>query len=136
LRLTIVVSSRFAQLSVLDADGAEFLTEVGIATIEKIDAVDEAFADRRGCSDHVGETSPEVGYDQLSAVKLRGAHDDCRVAVISGTESTASWPEAFGEYLYLGAKAAQSIGVAQAVLVDSFVHDADAIGLGESSDER
>ena len=55
--------------------------------------------------------------------------------MVGGTESTTRWSETFSEHLDLCAETAQRIGVAEAIFVHGFVHNADTVSLREGSNE-
>jgi hypothetical protein len=131
-----LLSASARDLSVFDTDSRQLAAEVGIATVEKIDAMDEAFA--IGCSgcDHIGEASTEIRNHEFGAMQFGWANDNCGMPVVGGTKSAACWSEAFGKDLDLGAEAAQRIGVTKAIFVHGFVYDAHAVSLCEGSDER
>jgi hypothetical protein len=57
------------------------------------------------------------------------------MAVVGGTESATRWSETFGEHLDLCAKTPKRVGVAEAIFVHGFMHNAHTISLGEGSNE-
>jgi hypothetical protein len=134
--MTLLLADELGALPVLDADSGQLAAEVGIATVEKIDAVDEAFA--IGCSgcDHIGEAGAEIGNHEFGATQFRGTNHNCGMSVVGGAKSATCWSEALGKDLDLGAEAAKRIGVTKAIFVHGFVYDAHAVGLCEGSDER
>jgi hypothetical protein len=130
-----LLSASARDLSVFDADSRQLAAEVGVSTVEKIDTVNEAFSVGSCGCDHVGEAGPKIGDNEFGPMQFGGADDDCGMSMVGGTESTTRWTEAFGEYLDLRAETAQCIGVAEAIFVHGFMHNADTVSLCEGSDE-
>jgi hypothetical protein len=120
---------------VFDADSRQLAAEIGVATVEKIDAVNEAFSIGSCGSNDIGEAGPKIGHNKFGPVQFGGADNDCGMSMVGGTESATCWAEAFGEYLNLRAETAQRIGVAEAIFVNGFMHNADAVSLREGSNE-
>jgi len=98
--------------------------------------VDETLALGCCCGDDIGEAGAQVGDHELGTMETGGAHDHGGVTVVGGTEPTTGGTESFGEHLDLCTETAQSLGVAEAVLVDGLMDHTDPVGLGEGGDER
>jgi hypothetical protein len=130
-----LLSASARDLSVFDADSRQLAAEIGVATVEKIDAVNEAFSIGSCGSNHIREAGPKIGHNKFGPVQFGGADNDCGMSMVGGAESATRWAEAFGEHLNLCAKTAKRIGVAKAVFVHGFMHSAHAISLSEGSNE-
>jgi hypothetical protein len=133
--MTILLRCGLTALSVFDAERRQLAAEIGVSTVEKVDTVNEAFSVGSCGSNDIGEAGPKIGDNKFGAMQFGGADDDCGMSMVCGTESTTSWTEAFGEYLDLRAETAQRIGVAEAIFVHGFMHNADTVSLREGSNE-
>jgi hypothetical protein len=130
-----LLSASARDLSVFDAERRQLAAEIGVSTVKKIDAVNEAFSIGSCGSNDIGEAGPKIGHNKFGPVQFGGADNDCGMSMVGGTESTTRWAKAFGEYLDLRAETAQRIGVAEAILVHGFMHNADTVSLCEGSNE-
>ena len=119
-----------------DAYCSKFRAEIGVATVQKINPVNEAFAISCRCSDDVLESSTQVGNHEFGAMQLGGTNNNSGMSVVCCSKSTTCWAKTFGEDLNLGTQTAQCVGVSESIFVDRFMHNAHAVGLGERGDER
>src|SRR6478736_2326063 len=120
----------------IGTEARELLGKALVAAVDDVDSRDAGGAGGGQGGNEVAESAAQVRDVDVGALELRGTGDDGGVQEIALAEAARDAAEAFAVHLDVGAHADQGVGEAEAVLVDRFMNDRDALGLGERDDQR